>query len=418
LHPGRAARCYGEKAGPPKRGSPLLKKLLKRSARSHHATPHVSDAAASRARRRRANARKVGHSVAIASMLPFGRHAVAEAETENEPPERVKPADSGDNTMQFGVDIESVKKTQALGAPIAYGALWVGSWTQKYGWAPIEAQLKEARSRGVTPVINWWYWGDDISPQCVEKGCDDRRQGVHKDKETWFRMSRELADLIDKVSGHRGAIVVLETEFNKNGIETYKPFDNFLAEQMKIFHAKPNIKVALGFGNWGREHWNRFALSVAECDFLGTQLLQSSVRDAKTYDNTVDTLITGAKELQRKFGKPSLVIDLALSSYPEASYAKRQADVVKELFDRLPELKRAGVQGLIWRQVADNPKFDTSNYHGIAERYWGLLHADGTPKPAFQPFVIGMQNEAAHAAPAAGTGQPAKAAGAPSRRDR
>jgi hypothetical protein len=211
---------------------------------------------------------------------------------------------------------------------------------------------------------------------------------------------------------------VLETEFNKNGIETYKPFDNFLAEQMKIFHAKPNIKVALGFGNWGREHWNRFALSVAECDFLGTQLLQSSVRDAKTYSNTVDTLITGAKELQRKFGKPSLVIDLALSSYPEASYAKRQADVVKELFDRLPELKSAGVQGLIWRQVADNPKFDTSNYHGIAERYWGLLHADGTPKPAFQPFVIGMQNEAAaQAAPAVSAGQPAKATGAPSRRD-
>ena len=178
------------------------------------------------------------------------------------------------------------------------------------------------------------------------------------------------------------------------------------------------FKVALGFGNWGREHWNRFALAVAECDFLGTQLLQSSVRDAKTYDHAVDTLITGAQELQRKFGKPSLVIDLALSSYPETSYAGRQADVVKELFNRLPELKKAGVQGVIWRQVADDPKFDTSNYHGVAERYWGLLHADGTPKPAFQPFVIGVQAEANHTAPAASAAQPQKAAGTPPRRDR
>lgn len=351
-------------------------------------------------------------------MLPFGREVSAKIPGSPEPPERTEPADPDDFTMQFGVDIESVKKTQGLGAPIAYGALWVGPWTQKYGWAPIEAQLKEARARGVTPVINWWYWGDDISPQCVENGCEDKRQHVRKDKATWFRMSRELADLIERVGGHRGAIVVLETEFNKNGIETYQPFDGFLAEQMKIFHQKRNIKVAIGFGNWGREHWNRFALAVAECDFLGTQLLQSSVRDAKTYRGAVDTLITGAKELQRKFAKPSLVIDLALSSYPDASYAVHQANVVKELFQRLPELKKAGVQGLIWRQVADDPKFDTSNYHGVAERYWGLMHADGSPKPAFQPFLVGVQAEANHAAATTSAGQPDRTAGAPLRRDR
>ena len=350
----------------------------------------------------------------MASMLPFARGVKAEAA---EPKgERAKTANPDDAPMQFGVDIDSVKKTQSLGAPVAYGAIWVGPWIQKYGWGAIEAQLKEARARGVTPVINWWYWGDDISPQFVEHGGEDRFQHVHKDKATWTRMSHELADLIDRTSGHRGAIVVLETEFNKNGIESYKPFDNLLVEQMQIFHQKPNIKVAIGFGNWGREYWNRFALAVSECDFLGTQLLQSSVRDAKTYLGAVDTLVSGAKELQQKFHKPSLVIDLALSSYPESKYAEYQADVVKELFDRLPELKRAGVQGVIWRQVSDDPKFDTSNYHGVAERYWGLLHADGTPKPAFQPFVIGVKAEAAHAAPAGAEPNP-KAPGTPPRRN-
>ena len=376
--------------------------------------PLESQDHSARRARRRAHTRKIGHTMAAASLLPFGLAVDAEAAAAKG--ERAKPANPDDGTMQFGVDIDSVKKTQALGAPIAYGTLWVGPWTQKYGWATIEAQLKEARTRGVTPVINWWYWGDDISPNCVEHGCDDARQHVHKDKATWTRLSHELADLIDRTSGHRGAIVVLETEFNKNGIETYQPFDGFLVEQMKIFHQKPNIKVAIGFGNWGREHWNRFALAVAECDFLGTQLLQSSVRDSKTYMNAVDTLVSGAKELQKKFAKPSLVIDLALSSYPEAKYAEYQADVVKELFERLPELKQAGVQGVIWRQVSDDPKFDTSNYHGVAERYWGLLHADGSPKPAFQPFVIGVQAEANHTPAPASAGPSAKAPNTPARR--
>jgi hypothetical protein len=46
-----------------------------------------------------------------------------------------------------------------------------------------------------------------------------------------------------------------------------------------------------------------------------------------------------------------------------------------------------GVVGIIWRMLADDPAFDTSNYHGIAERYWGLLHADGRAKAAFRWFV-------------------------------
>ena len=56
-------------------------------------------------------------------------------------------------------------------------------------------------------------------------------------------------------------------------------------------------------------------------------------------------------------------------------------------------LRDAGVQGLIWRILTDDPKFNTANYHGMAERHWGLLRADGTAKPAFEPFRIGMLAE-------------------------
>jgi hypothetical protein len=48
---------------------------------------------------------------------------------------------------------------------------------------------------------------------------------------------------------------------------------------------------------------------------------------------------------------------------------------------------------MVWRMLADDSKFDTSNYHREAERHWGLLHADGSAKPAFQPFLNGMVME-------------------------
>ena len=37
--------------------------------------------------------------------------------------------------------------------------------------------------------------------------------------------------------------------------------------------------------------------------------------------------------------------------------------------------------------LADDPNFDTNNYHGIAERYWGLLHSNGSAKEAFRWFT-------------------------------
>lgn len=295
--------------------------------------------------------------------------------------------------MGFGVDMASVGKAESQGLPVAYGGFWAGPWNQKYGWDDADQSLREARKRGVVPVVNWWYWGDDISPQAVESGVEDRYHHVRKDRAGWTRMSGQLADRIEKAMGGREAIVVLETEFNKNGIEGYAPFDDALVEQIRIFHARPGIKVVLGFGNWGRTSWGRFGKAIAESDLLGIQLLQSSVRDAATYAKAPETLVSAARFIRSQFHKPSMIVDLALSSYG-SHYEETQAAVMGELFRRLPELKVAGVEGLMWRAVSDDPKFDTANYHGEAERHWGLLRADGSPKPAFEAFTSGVRAEA------------------------
>lgn len=344
--------------------------------------------------RRLADAARVGTFAALAGLAAARAVSAAEPVARPAVSSAARPA-----PMRFGVDVDSVKTLRNKGVDLSYGTFWVGAWTQRYGWGEADAQLKMARSQGITPVVNWWYWGDDISPAFVEQGGTDKYHGVRKDKATWTRMSRELADHISKTMGDKEAVVVIETEFNKGGIENYEPFDQYLTDIEKIFHEKGNIKVVLGFGNWGSQQWSRFDRAAAEADIVGTQLLQSSIRDRATYLNAVDTVVAGTRTLHTLFHKPVLLIDFTLSSYPDSTYEANQAKVVKELFARLPELKAAGLEGLIWRKMVDDPKFDTANYHGEAERHWGLVRADGSFKTAYATFISGIDEERGSARP-------------------
>jgi hypothetical protein len=294
--------------------------------------------------------------------------------------------------VRFGFDARSARRARDLGMPVRYAVTWAGAWNQTWGWNGIENDLRETKAAGLIPVVQWWYWGDDISPACVENGCTDRYQGVHKDKATWIRLSNELADLVVAVGGaDSAALVVIEPEFNKNGIENYEPFDGYLAEQAAIFHRR-GLKVVVGFGNWDQPAWKNFGRAAAAADLLGTTTLQSSVRDALTYLSGADQLVAAAEYVQRTFGKRTFV-DVGFSSYPEPSYERFQDTVVRDIFRRMDELRAAGVEGMVWRMLTDDPAFDTSNYHGPAERFFGLRHADGSPKLAFMPFLNGMLTE-------------------------
>jgi hypothetical protein len=288
--------------------------------------------------------------------------------------------------LPIGFDAKAALQARSLGISVSYGTAWAGAWNQKYGWAGLETEVQQARAAGATPVIPWLYWSDDISPAAVENGVVDRYQGVPKDRATWTRLSNELADLAAR-SGGPGTMIVIEPEFNKNGIETYEPFDGYLADEAAIFHQR-GLRVVISFGNWNQSRWASFDRAIASADLLGTMSLQSSVRDAGTYMSGADQLVNAARYLQ-SFGKPTLIYDVGFSSYPEPAYETNQDTVVGDIFRRMADLRAAGVVGVIWRMLADDPSFDTSNYHGIAERYWGLLHADGRPKAAFRWFVPG-----------------------------
>lgn len=340
-----------------------------------------------------ANPAAAQEAMAKGVVVRTGRRATDVAVMERRPELPAAP-------LRFGTEVKSLGRAEKAGLDFGYGVIWTGAWNEKYGWTTPREELREAKKRGVTPVIHWWYWGDEISPAAVQDGVKDMRHGVRKDRASWTRMANELSVLIAREMGDREAIVVLETEFNKQGIENYEPFDALLVEQAKIFKSRGNVRTMVGFGNWGSAQWGRFDAAVAASDMVGTQLLRSSVREpGSRYLGAVETLVSGARSLGAKFGKPVMIMDLALSSYPSAEYEGHQAKVLGELFGRTADLKRAGVVGVIWRQIVDDPKFDTSNYHGQAERHWGVLRADGSEKPAFKVLREGIQQESG-----AGTG--------------
>jgi PKD repeat protein len=308
--------------------------------------------------------------------------------------------------MRFGMDINSIQPQTDAGIKPDYGLFWVGVWNLKSGWGSPDNQMDKARAAGVTPVIQFYYWGDDISQSCITNGCWSSLHNSWKDQANWSKLAQQLVDHLHARMQGKPAVIVLETEFNKGGVNTWEPLDAMLEEKARFFKEKyPASTVVLGFGNWGRDKWGTFDRAAAASDMTGVQAMRGSTRNSLTsYYGLVDGTLDGAKALKQTFGKPVFVSDVALSSYPEPEYLGHQANMTKALFDRMPELKAAGIQALVYRTFKDNPNMDLANYYGQAERHWGMAWAGNlTWKPSMTAWVDGIKAERAN--PAWPTGQ-------------
>lgn len=296
--------------------------------------------------------------------------------------------------MRFGSDRASVAALTSLGIRPDYGQFWAGVWNERSGWASLGTAADQLADQGVIPVIEWWYWGDDISRACVTNGCMDRYQGLWKDRAHWRSDAIALANALHNGLQGRAGIVIIESEFNKNDIQTWETFDGYLAEHARIFRERaPELRLALGFGNWNSQYWGTFDRAVAAMNKTAFQTMRASTRDSVTgYLGAVDAIADATSRLRATFpGKAVLLHDLALSSYTEPTWAVHQEDVVQTLFLRVGSLRSAGLEGIIYRALNDNPNANPANYYGQAERHWGLRHADGSPKIALNDWVEGVR---------------------------
>jgi hypothetical protein len=304
---------------------------------------------------------------------------------------------AGTASLKFGMGADSIAAQTAAGVKPDYGTFWIGPWTIN-SWGGPDAHLDQMRSAGVTPAIHFYYWGDDITPSCIENGCWSSLHNAQKDKAHWQVLAQQLVDHLNTKMQGKPVLILVETEFNKGGASTYEPLDGYLAEKANFFHREyPAARVVVPFGNWDSGNWGNFDRFAAASDAIGLQGMRASTKNSLTsYMGLYDATLTGTKKLQTLFGKPVILDDLALSSYPEPEYLQYQKDAIGKFFTGLPALKASGVEAIIYRSWLDAPNMNLANYFGEAERHWGFQHASskgGAIKPAAQVWVDGVKAE-------------------------
>lgn len=276
-----------------------------------------------------------------------------------------------------GVDAANVPMMKNAGATAQYGQTWVGAWMKTSGWSVFETDMRTMRDNGAIPVVMWYYWGDSISTSCVSYGCSGRTKGE------WDSMARDMATRAKSIMGSSPFLVVLEPEFNKNGISSMESFDGYLADQARAIKAiAPNAKIVVGFGYWGG--WDIFDRAVAASDYTGFQLLRGSTRDSQSVAlGAADQIITVTKQLKAKFGKDVVMFDLAIATYGGWEWV--QEKVLQSVQAKRAEMDAAGMRVLIWRYVYDNGY--SSGYYGPAESTWGVKYANGGNKAGYDDLL-------------------------------
>jgi hypothetical protein len=301
--------------------------------------------------------------------------------------------------LSWGVDARGISEVKAAGASPAYGQTWVGKWMKTSGWSGFENDLRTMSGAGVTPVIMWYYWGDSISVSCVLDGCNGMT------KADWDAMAKDMATRAKNIMGTRSFLVVLEPEFNKNGISSWETFDGYLQSQAwSIKGVAPNAKIVTGFGSWGG--WDIFDRAVGASDYTGFQIMRASTRNsAADATSSADAMIKVSSQLKSRFGKSVLVFDFAIGTY--GGWEGVQDTALKNVGAKSTQLGAAGVVGIVWRYVRDNNY--SSGYFGAAESTWGVKHADGSPKPGWWTLLSLVKNGTGSAAPPTNGTAPASA---------
>ncbi|MGH0033543.1 MAG: hypothetical protein ACQGVK_00805 [Myxococcota bacterium] len=265
-----------------------------------------------------------------------------------------------------------------LELPVDLAQIWLPrGWSRD--WVKRD-QLRQLADRGITPVVMHYYFGDDISKQSVEA-----------DRDGWYSSMWRMANLVRMDAP---VLVILEPEWNvqapdgRTSITDWPWFANDLrAAARMIKREAPNALVGTCPGDFpGTPGLEPVLGQVAdELDFLAFQEMRASTDARATEDGYLDvagSAVDYARYLKRAFDRPLLLAYVAVSSH--GGWERQQERTLQDLFRRRRNLQKAGVFGLVYFQLHDDPKH--RGYFGAAERHFGLLRSDGNPKPALAAF--------------------------------
>lgn len=288
---------------------------------------------------------------------------------------------------------------KAAGRRAGYRTKWGGSWNlpQRSGvGADWDSFFRDCKAQSQIPVILFFFMGDQGRPNALRNGVRDPYQGGV------FKTVKDGVAVLTAIMAKAKAagvspIVAVENESASYNLDDPAPFRAYFDECAKVVHAAGG-KVIFSPGDWSDQARVRtvFAQQVASSDYLSV----SCVKFAPTHGTAAISSSLGPAigkalaTLRGATGKPIALCDVAISSYggayapappyPGGSGAALeggQADALRSL---------AAIQGLeffCYRDLKDNPAFNTANYGGAAELHVGVVRGDGSRKPAFEALM-------------------------------
>jgi hypothetical protein len=271
-----------------------------------------------------------------------------------------------------------LRDIDALGLDIDFLQLWLTrGWDES--WIP-RAHLDALAPRGIVPIVTHYYFGDWISKERIEAS-----------RGAWLDSVRRMAQ---RVRGETPVLVILEPEFNiapplgETSTLAWSGFSTAMAEAVSIVreHA-PNARVGLCAGDFPGPPSLEMALGgvAPHLDFIAFQEMRAVTDrevDRPRYLSVGRSATEYARYLRRAFGRPLLLSYVAVSSYD--GWEDEQGDALRDLLAHRDALRDAGVFGWLYFQLHDDPAH--TGYFGPAERHFGLVRPDGTPKPALSVF--------------------------------
>ncbi len=282
----------------------------------------------------------------------------------------------GDRLEQWGPDGPRalVEEASERGLPLDYVQVWLtrgweDSWLDR-------RRLAQLTRHNVVPVVVHYWFGDEIS-----------RERFESDRDAWYG---SLWRLSQRVRAPQPVLVVLEPEFNvtpppgATATLDWPGFGEHLRAAARLIRREaPNARVGVCAGDFpGPPRLERVLGPVADdLDFLAFQEMRAATdphAGRPGYAEVGRAAVEYSAYLRRAFGRPLLLAYVAVSSHGDRE--REQAAALEDLSRHAKALRGNGVFGAIYMQLFDDPKHE--GYFGPAEKHFGLLRADGQPKPA------------------------------------
>ncbi len=259
-------------------------------------------------------------------------------------------------------------------------SMWITKgWREN--WYPAD-KINLMIKKGYVPVFIFYWFGDNISPKYVKEN-----------KENYFFDLKRFASFLKKIHGKK--IVIINPEYNENGMASSKNFDILQAKSILILKEIKNTFVGIcpgDFGNynvlWDKTNWDMYLPSMKYSamlsDFIAFQEMRALTRNTKEQiSNTPLRALAFATYLHQKFKKPTFLAYLAVSSYKNENL---QANVFKEFAKLMPLFKNsANLIGFNIFNYTDVPTH--TGYFQKAEKFFGIKYENGEKKKSFKYFL-------------------------------